>query len=160
METGSGTRAVGGLPHSPRSRYSYHHNTNIQMGKNHGHLKIWLLWLLSYEHHLISIMLLWGGWGLKSNKKHHMANKITVSQKYDNLGEGARPKLWPKVKDYLLLLCDNNGWFHSLQLAEIRRVKLSSILCDNSDDIENIQVLILMMTVMILFETWKTTGHI
>ena len=30
------------------------------------------------------------------------------------------------------------------QLAEIRRVKLSSILCDNSDDIENIQVKVLM----------------
>ena len=31
------------------------------------------------------------------------------------------------------------------QLAEIRRVKLSSILCDNSDDIENIQVKVLML---------------
>lgn len=30
------------------------------------------------------------------------------------------------------------------QLAEIRRVKLSSILCDNSDDIENIQVKVLI----------------
>ena len=39
-------------------------------------------------------------------------------------------------------------------------MKLSSILCDNSDDIENIQVLILMMIVMILFETWKTSGYI
>ena len=39
------------------------------------------------------------------------------------------------------------------QLAEIRRVKLSSILCDNSDDIENIQVkilIIMMMTMMII----------
>ena len=42
-----------------------------------------------------------------------------------------------------LLLCKTDPNF--FQLAEIRRVKLSSILCDNSDDIENIQVLILIM---------------
>ena len=55
-----------------------------------------------------------------------------------------------------LLLWQNNDWSHSLQLAEIRRVKLSSILCDNSDDIENIQVLILMMVIMMSScETWN-----
>jgi len=38
---------------------------------------------------------------------------------------------------------ENGGWPSSFtleQLAEIRRVKLSRVLCDNSDDIENVQV--------------------
>ena len=38
---------------------------------------------------------------------------------------------------------ENGGWPSSFtleQLNEIRRVKLSRILCDNSDDLENVQV--------------------
>ena len=56
-----------------------------------------------------------------------------------------------------LLLWQNNDWSHSFQLAEIRRVKLSSILCDNSDDIENIQVLILI--IMIMLDMEKARSH-
>ena len=38
---------------------------------------------------------------------------------------------------------ENGGWpssFTQEQLAEIRRVKLSRVLCDNSDDLETVQV--------------------
>ena len=38
---------------------------------------------------------------------------------------------------------ENGGWPSSFtleQLAEIRRVKLSRVLCDNSDDLETVQV--------------------
>ena len=38
---------------------------------------------------------------------------------------------------------ENGGWPSSFtleQLHEIRRVKLSRVLCDNSDEIENVQV--------------------
>lgn len=35
--------------------------------------------------------------------------------------------------------------FHSEQLQEIRKLKLSRVICDNSDDIETIQVYVMVL---------------
>ena len=48
-----------------------------------------------------------------------------------------------KLSDYSRFWYENGGWpssFTSDQLDEIRKVKLSRILCDNSDHLETVQV--------------------
>ena len=57
---------------------------------------------------------------------------------------------------------ENGGWPSSFtleQLAEIRRVKLSRVLCDNSDDLETVQVgRVLSVSVMMIVDCVHVSG--